>query len=537
MERFGKIVRWLFSSQPGEGARGGLLPRWIFLRLLGVIAFSAFFSLAFQIRGLLGPDGILPAGAYLAQVAQVMGAKRLWFAPTLLWMGAGNGALLTICWAGMLAGIALLLNLWPRLSLAVAFLCYLSFVAVGQDFAGYQSDGMLLEALCLSFFFAPQGIRPGLGAHSPPSRASWFLLQFEWFRIYFESGMVKLLSGDPEWRHFTAMDDYYQNGPLPTWVGWYAGHLPHGFHVTSAFLTLVVELGIVWMFLLPRRWRIACFCIVTPWEIGVIVTANYTFLNYLVLVLGFLLLDDRIVNGVMERIGLGHLRTTDDAPAPGGLTGIRHRLAMENSILGAILLTWIFYATTIEMLAMPFGAVPLAPRGLVTALEPFRIANSYGLFAVMTRGRYEIEFQGSNDGRTWKEYPFRYKPQALNWRPRIYAPYQPRLDWNLWFASLGSWQSYQIVPQIEVRLAQGSPDVLALFAGNPFPQAPPKYVRAVLYQYWFSTMAEKRATGNWWRNNYLGVYAPVITRAPGLEPGGPERFVIVQTADALPEHD
>jgi hypothetical protein len=549
MERIRQIARWLFSSQPGEGARTSLLARWIFLRLLGLIAFAAFFSLVFQIRGLLGPHGILPAGEYLAQVAQVMGAKRLWFAPTFLWAGASNGALLAICWAGMLAGIALMLNLWPRASLMVAFLCYLSFVAVGQDFAGYQSDGMLLEALFLAFFFAPQGLRPGLGAQSPPSRASLFLLQWEWFRIYFESGMVKLLSGDPEWRNFTAMDDYYQNGPLPTWVGWYVAPWPHRFHVTSAFLTLVVELGVVWMFLLPRRWRIACFCIVTPWEIGVILTANYTFLNYLVLVLGVLLLDDRFVNFVSARLGLGRFRTAPvaqtaaptalpDSPlTPAGLPEMRRRLALEHSIVGAIFLSWIFYATTYEMIAMPFGGVPMLPRAPIAALEPFRIANSYGLFAVMTRGRYEIEFQGSNDGRTWMEYPFRYKPQALNWRPRIYAPYQPRLDWNLWFASLGDWRSYPIVPQTEIRLAQGSPEVLALFAGNPFAGAPPKYVRAVLYQYWFTTAAEKRATGDWWKNKYLGVYAPVITRAPALQPGAAERFVIVQPPDVLPEHD
>ena len=130
---------------------------------------------------------------------------------------------------------------------------------------------------------------------SPPSRASLFLLQWEWFRIYFESGVVKLASGDPEWRNFTAMDEYYQNGPLPTWIGWYVQHLPHWFHAFATGATLVLELGLVFMLFLPRRWRIVCFFIVTAWQIPVILTANYTFLNYLVLVLGFLLLDDRFI--------------------------------------------------------------------------------------------------------------------------------------------------------------------------------------------------------------------------------------------------
>jgi hypothetical protein len=147
-------------------------------------------------------------------------------------------------------------------------------------------------------------------------------------------------------------------------------------------------------------------------------------------------------------------------------------------------------------------------------LEPFRIANQYGLFAVMTRGRYEIEFQGSNDGQNWVAYFFRYKPQALDRPPGIYAPYQPRVDWNLWFASLGSWGDYPIVPNIEVRLLSNDEDVIALFAGNPFSQNPPRRIRAVLWQYWFTTIAEKRATGLWWRRQWVGLYAPTLEREP-----------------------
>src|SRR5438309_3691289 len=154
---------------------------------------------------------------------------------------------------------------------------------------------MLLEAGAISLFFAPPGIRPGWGAVRPPIRASLFLLQWEWFRIYFESGIAKIASGDPQWRNLTAMDEYYQNGPLPTWIGWYVQHLPHWFHASTVYATLALELGLVWMLFLPRRWRIVCFFIMTPWQIGVILTANYTFLNYLVLALGVLLLDDRFV--------------------------------------------------------------------------------------------------------------------------------------------------------------------------------------------------------------------------------------------------
>ena len=178
--------------------------------------------------------------------------------------------------------------------------------------------------------------------------------------------------------------------------------------------------------------------------------------------------------------------------------------------IAAVMLTWIFYATTAELIWM-FSRVPI-PSSPVVALEPFRIANQYGLFAVMTRGRYEIEFQGSEDGHNWTAYPFRYKPQALNEPPRIYAPYQPRFDWNLWFASLSSWRESPIVTNTEVKLLSNSKDLLSLFAANPFSREPPKQVRAVLWQYWFTTLAEKRATRMWWKREYLGLYAPTLKR-------------------------
>src|SRR6516164_4140694 len=291
-----QALRWLFS--PEDGATDRLLPRWLFLRGLGLIYFSAFYSLVFQIKGLIGPDGILPATEYLSELTK-LGPVRYWYAPTLLWLSSGSHMLVAICWIGMIAAVLLVLNIWPRAVLAVCFVCFLSFVAAAQDFSGYQSDGMLLEAGFISLFFAPSGLRPGLWRDHPPSRASLFLLQWEWFRIYFESGMVKLASGDIEWRNFTAMDEYYQNGPLPTWIGWYVQHLPHRVHAFATGATLVLELGLIWMFLLPRRWRIVCFFIVTAWQIPVILTANYTFLNYLVLLLGVLLLDDRFILRVM----------------------------------------------------------------------------------------------------------------------------------------------------------------------------------------------------------------------------------------------
>src|SRR6266851_864105 len=391
------VLGWLFDSE--RGASGRLLPRWSFRRALGLIYYSAFFSLVFQIRGLIGLHGILPANEYLHALAENYGRAGYWYAPTLLWLSSSTHMLTVICWAGMIASVLLVLNLWPRGMLAVCFVCFLSFVSAAQDFSAYQSDGMLLEAGFISFFFAPAGFRPGWGEESRPSRASLFLLVWEGFRIYFESGVAKIMGGDPQWRNFTALDEYYQNGPLPTWIGWYMQHWPHWFHAATAFGTLALELGLVWTMFLPRRLRILCFLIVTPWLIG-----------------------------------------------------------------------------------------------------------------MMTRGRYEIEFQGSDNGQTWLVYPFRFKPQNPGKAPGIYAPYQPRFDWNLWFASLSSWRQEPIVVRTEQSLLRDDADVLLLFSGNPFPHAPPRQVRAVIWQYWFTTPAEKRAQGLWWKRQQLGLYAPTLER-------------------------
>ena len=508
-----RAYRWLFDWRLGASER--LIPRWIFLRALGLIYFSAFYSLVLQIRGLIGPQGILPAGPYLQAVTESLGRVwRIWYAPTLFWFSSTSHMLVAICWLGMIASLLLVLNIWPRGMLLICFACFLSFVSAAQDFSSYQSDGMLLEAGFISLFFGPPGFRPGLGRAHPPSWASLFLLQYEWLRIYFQSGGVKLLSGDPQWRSFTAMDEYYQNGPLPTWIGWYVQHLPHGFHAFATGATLVMELGLIWVVFFPRRWRIALFFVVTGWQIPVILTANYTFLNYLVLLLGVLLLDDRFCNWLLAKVGWGsdQVAKNPDPSAAQPESPWRSTFRTIKLSLSSAILLWMFYVTSVEMLWM-FWRAPL-PTFPISALEPFRIANRYGLFAVMTRGRYEIEFQGSQDGQNWTPYKFRNKPQDVDQAPRIYAPYQPRLDWNLWFASLGGWREYPIVANTELRLLANDKDVLELFAENPFAQSPPYQVRAVLWQYWFTSMAEKRLTGAWWRRELIGLYAPELQRQP-----------------------
>jgi hypothetical protein len=461
---------------------GMLWPRWIWLRALGLIFLSAFYSLAFQIEGLLGPNGILPAGEYLESFPP----RALWAAPSLFWISSSNAALMAVVFAGAAASVLLILNRAPRIALGVAMICFLSFTAAGQKFSGYQSDSMLLEAGFISLFLAPRGFKPGLGFTDPASRLPVFLLKWEWFRIYFESGIVKLLSGDEQWRTLTAMDHYYENGPLPSFLGWYMQQrLPHWFHATSVVLVFVVELAVVFLAFFPKRWRRVCFFVVTPFQVLIILTANYAFLNYIVLFLGLFLLDDEL------------FRRPAAAPPRSGI--------FARIVLGVVLYVSVAVAPGVPRLPQPL----LWPA---IALQPFRIANRYGLFAVMTENRYELEYQGSNDGIHYEPYPFRYKPQDPLVAPGLFAPYQPRFEWNLWFASLSSWQRDPWVMNAGVRLLEGRPEVLKLFAKDPFAGKPPRYLRIVRWEYWFSTPADRRKTGAWWVREARGDYAPELER-------------------------
>jgi hypothetical protein len=536
-ERLAAAFKSLLGPEvASEKHPGHLWPRWIFLRALGIFYFSAFYSLLFQIKGLIGPNGILPAGDYLQAVSAAFHFWRIWFAPTLFWFGSSDRALMLVCWVGAIASLLLVANVWPRATLAVSFVCFLSFVCSSQDFSSYQSDGMLLEAGFIGLFFAPPGLWPGLARANPASRASLFMLRWEWFCIYFGSGSGKMAGGDLSWRNLTAMDDYYQNGPLPTWIGWYVQHLPHWFHASTAFLTLAIELVLVWMVFLPRRFRIACFCIVTPFEIAIILTANYTFLNYLVLALGFLLLDDRICEWILPlrvRNLIGPKPAAVSAvalPPVGAREQWRKRLAPVRMLVAGICLGLIVYSTGAQLIWRVFPSVPL-PQKPIMMLEPFRIAERYGLFESMTHARYEIEFQGTQDGINWTPYPYRYKPQDVRQPPGIYAPYQPRFEWNLWFASLGTWRQYRFVLFAEERILTSEPDVLALFASNPFANALPKQVRAVIYRYWFTDAKTKREQGTWWRRELIGNYAPALER----EPDGKIVVLDFDTVDTPPE--
>jgi len=453
---------------------------WLFLRLLAAIYLIAFASLAVQITGLIGAHGILPLGGYLAAVSRTLGMRGYWSMPTLFWLAHGDGFLRAASIAGVVMALLLLPGIlkasWERLLLVCLYILYLSFSTAGQDFLSFQWDSLLLETGFLAIFLG---------------NSKFVVLLFRWllFRLMFLSGVVKLTSHDPVWRDFSALAFHYMTQPLPTPLAWYMYQLPLAAQRFSTAFTLFIELAIPFLFFAPRPWRFIGAALALFLQVMIFLTGNYTFFNLLTMSLCVLLFDDR---------ALGRLRL----PARSARTSA---LAVWAAAIVILVLS------VSEIDEMFLQSSPEAENALVRIAGPFQIANTYGLFASMTTTRPEITVQGSNDGVQWLDYEFPYKPGDLRQPPHWVAPYQPRLDWQMWFAALSDYRASPWFTNLMVRLLQGSPDVLGLLKKNPFPNAPPKYVRAQLFDYSFTNFAMRRATGDWWKRELQGLYFPQIS--------------------------
>jgi hypothetical protein len=473
--------------------------RWLFLRALGAVYLVAFLSLWAQVAGLIGSRGILPAATFLDWVGARAGPERYRLLPTLFWLHPGDGFLSFLCGGGVALSILLVLGIAPMPVLFLLWVFYLSLVVVGQDFLGFQWDGLLLETGFLAIFLAPPGLRPRVGAESPVPLAGLWLLRFMLFRLMFTSGAVKLKSGDAAWRGLTALRVHYETQPLPTWIGWLAHQLPAKVHTLSTAAMFAIELLVPFLMFGPRPLRLAAFLLFAGLQVLIAATGNYGFFNLLTLVLCLLLLDDDVFPA--------WLREWVGAPAAAESWTSWQSWAV-------VPLAAVVAVTSAIQIA---GAVGLAVRwpqpmvALYRALQPFRTFNPYGLFAVMTPTRPEILIEGSRDGTTWLPYEFRWKPGDLRTRPGFVAPHQPRLDWQMWFAALGGCEDSPWFQAFLHRLAQGSPPVVALLKRNPFPDGPPRYIRSTLYDYHFTDVKALRAEGTWWRRTPIGPFCPVVT--------------------------
>lgn len=473
------------------------LTRWIFLRGLGLVYAIAFTSLAVQLPGLVGDEGIVPAGRFLTAVEARHGGDAPWVLPTVAWaVGTDTAMLVRLAWSGVVSGALLALGVAPALAAATSWVLYLSLVGVGQAFLAFQWDALLLEAGMLGILLAPGGIRPGLGAHGPARPLVW-LCWLLVFKLHVLSGAVKLLSGDPAWWSLRALESHYWTTCLPTWTGWWAHQLPAIVHRGCVLAMFVIELGAPCAILFGRHARRVAAALLIALQLAIAATGNYGFFNLLTIVLCFTLVDDAAFAA-----SCASFRSWIRPPPP---TRVRARVAALLALVVAIL--------SVVPMAQRLGAAALVPgplRDLHARLDPLRSFNAYGLFATMTTRRPEIVVEGTLDGVTWRPYSFRWKPGDPTAPPRFAQPHMPRLDWQMWFAALQGPRRAWWFGAFLHRLHAGSADVLALLASDPFDGRRPLAVRALLYRYRFTGWRERRQTGAWWWRELLGSYAGPI---------------------------
>jgi hypothetical protein len=468
----------------------------------------AFVSLWVQVDGLVGSNGVSPLNQFLPAVYERFGPTAYSLLPTLCWFDSSNGFLHFLCGGGVVLSLVLILGIAPALSLVALFVFYLSLTTAGQTFLSFQWDILLLETGFLSIFLAPWRLWPRelllwpgstIPATAPPvSRAGLFLLKLLLFKLMLMSGVVKLTSGDECWWNLTALDYHYWSQPLPTVFAWWADKSPEWFKHFSVALCLVVEIIVPFFIWAPRRPRLIAAGSMIFLQLVIALTGNYSFFNLLTITLCLLLIDDSVAASLRDAHTFRTAKRLQD------------RLCSYAGIV-VIIVTLPISAWLIFTAFKPHADWP---RPLVTIygrLQSFRIVNGYGLFRVMTKDRDEIVIEGSADGIDWLPYEFKWKPGDVMRAPGWCAPHQPRLDWQMWFAALGSYRENPWFVRLIVRLLEGSQDVSQLLAKNPFPQDPPRYIRAMSYRYRFTTLRERQETGAWWKREQLREYLPTVS--------------------------
>jgi len=460
---------------------------YLFRKAIALIFLIAFLSFGVQALGLIGSGGLLPLSSFLEMVHRELGAVGYWRVPTILWLDSSDAMIRAVWIAGAVFAFSALIGALPRVALAACLVLYLSIVSSGQSFMTFQWDFLLLEAGLIAIFVDGTQVRNWL--------VRWLL-----FRLMLLSGLIKLVSGDPTWRNLTALQYHYETQPLPTPLAWYMHQLPGSFQSISVLFTFTAELIAPLLLFAPRRIRLwAAGCMVLL-QVLIALTGNYTFFNCLAIALCLSTVDDE---WWAERVRA--------VVKPRAERRFLERWPRVQRYVSVALL--VFIVPTSVLVGLEGLGVRL-PAGATRALgwiAPFGVVNSYGLFANMTTMRPEIIVQGSMDGQSWQDYEFRYKPGDPKREPRYVAPYQPRLDWQMWFAALGSYQENPFFVNLIVRLLEARPEVLALLERAPFGRDRPRYMRAVVYEYKFSDWATFSKTRAWWTREYRGIYFPAVS--------------------------
>lgn len=450
-------------------------------RLLGFIYLFAIGAFLFQIRGLIGKNGILPVVDYLNYFRLHMKRKRFFYIPTLFWLYASDRALMGLTIAGTLLSLLLILGYYPTLCLGLLFVIYLSIVSVGQDFLSFGWESFLLEITFYTFLTSLTPI---------PNLMVWICLNFLLFRFHIQAGAVKLQSHDRSWWDLTALQFHYQSQPLPNTWAWYVYKWPLTIHKASTFFMFVVELALPFGLFFTDSIRAGVGIAFITFQVIIWLTGNFSYLNHLTAVFSIIAFNNNYLPFLKE---------------PSSFQSAHEATNAILSLIGAIFII-------LQMMRLWHHFRPkLVLSQWLAWFSPFHIVNRYGLFAIMTKERYEIIVEGSEDGKNWKEYLCWYKPSEVTRRPRRISPYQPRLDWQMWFLPFDDFESETWFHQFLYHLLKGTPEVLKLIRYNPFPNQPPRYIRALMYDYRFSTKQQKKELGWWWQRDFMGIFSPIMT--------------------------
>ena len=488
---FFRISRLLWGNHP-EPPRFELVS-FLFLRGFGLIYLAAFLSFAVQAQGLIGSHGILPLTELIDAVAGSTGRERFWLMPMVFWWSSSDLAIKVVCGSGVVLSLLLTCNVLPRLALVLLYVLYLSLLYAGQTFMTFQWDTFLLEGGFVALILSCATV-PGI-----------WLLRWLLFRFMFMSGVVKLLSGDPNWWNLSALSYHFVTQPLPTPLAWYAAQLPEAALRYATAAMFFIELVLPFLIFFPRRLRFGAACGIALLQVCIVLTGNYNWFNLQTLWLCLALFDDTALRQLLPQAMAQRLPPAPLRPLR--LLRLLRRRAAQATI-GAVSLLLVL-CSLVEMDLRFGGNPPRFAQAIDRFFEPLHIVSSYGLFAIMTTRRDEIVIEGSADGIEWRAYQFRYKPGELTRAPPWNIPHQPRLDWQMWFAALDDPRRLPWFWRLLQRLLENEPTVTALLRNNPFAAKPPAYVRASFYDYRFSDRAAK-ANGLWWQRQLLGLYFPVV---------------------------
>jgi hypothetical protein len=473
------------------------LTRFVILRLLGFIYAIAFLVAVNQLVPLIGATGLTPAHDFLSRVHTHYGSRSeaMLHMPTLFWFGVSDMGLTIFAWVGLALSLIVLAGYANAIVMTLLWIIYMSIVHIGNIWYGYGWEIQLLETGFLSIFLCPL-IDPRPFPKSRPPILVFWLFRWLGFRIMVGAGLIKL-RGDECWRDLTCMYYHYETQPIPNPISRYLHFLPNWFHNLEVLWNHFVELIVPWFSFGPRTARHLAGALLVLFQVILIISGNLSFLNYLTIIPFLACFDDTLWRRVLPK---SLVKRAEQAATQSQPSWIRSGI----SVALAALVAW---------LSIPAVMNLVGGRQLMNySFDPLDLVNTYGAFGTVGRERAEIVFEGTDDamitGETkWKEYEFVAKPGDPNRRPAFIAPYQPRIDWQIWFAAMSTPAEYPWTFHFVWKLLHNDKNTLSLLANNPFPDAPPKYVRARLYRYQFAPLGEK----GWWRRELIGEWLPALS--------------------------